>query len=74
MRIAALLDDVTGMGSSHSARSKHLRLTEMLCDKYGEGAISLKGVSKWFERGSIPGGWFTKIMRLRDDLDPRLYI
>ena len=61
MPLHDLLRDVTGGGEGESQRSLHIRLANQLNSQFGEGSISVKGVAKWFERGSIPGKWLLRI-------------
>lgn len=75
MQYDRLLADVTGLGPAASQRAKHMKLTAMLQDKHGEDAISLKGVSKWFERGSMPSGWLVRVAALpQPPLDLTTYL
>jgi len=64
MQLDRLLDDVTQMPEGTSQRQKHIRLTEMLTERYGAGSISEKGVAKWFERGSIPSAWLLRVISI----------
>lgn len=64
MQLDRLLDDVTKLPEGTSRRQQHIRLTEMLAARHPTEVISLKGVSKWFERGSIPATWLLRIAAL----------
>ena len=64
MQLEKLLADATKSAPSASQRSKEITLAQMLNDRHGGGAITEKGVAKWFERGSIPGKWLLRIAAL----------
>lgn len=66
MQLEKLLLDATQMPAGTSQRAQHMRLAELLNERHGEGAITLKGVEKWFLRRSIPAPWLLKIVTLRD--------
>lgn len=63
-----LLSDVSGIESSNSKRSQHAELTRLLSEAFPDDSITVKGVEKWFERGSIPGDWLVKIQLLAERL------
>ena len=60
-----LLRDATEATPSASQRSQQVALTAQLNATFPQEPITLKGVSKWFERGSIPGKWLLRIAALR---------
>lgn len=64
MQLARLLADATQLPDGTSQRQQHVRLTELLNERYPQTSITLKGVSKWFERGSIPSAWLLRIAQL----------
>lgn len=64
MQLNRLLSDVTLLPEGTSRRQQHIRLAEMLQERHGSDSISVKGVAKWFERGSIPSTWLIRIAQL----------
>lgn len=64
MQLNRLLLDVTGLPAGTSRRQQHIRLAELLQERHGPTSISVKGVEKWFERGSIPSTWLFRIAAL----------
>lgn len=65
MQLEKLLLDATESVEGASQRSQHIELAKRLNAKHGDkGSISVKGVEKWFERGSIPGPWLMRIADL----------
>lgn len=64
MQLDRLLSDVTQMPEGTSRRQQHMKLAEMLQHRHGADSISVKGVAKWFERGSIPSTWLLRIAAL----------
>lgn len=66
MQYANLLRDATESDSSVSQRAQHIALTERLNAKFPQDPITLKGVSKWFERSSIPSKWLLRIASLTE--------
>lgn len=64
MQLNKLLADATAAPPGASQRAQHIALAAMLNKRHGAGSITLKGVAKWFERGSIPGPWLLKIAAL----------
>lgn len=64
MQFQRLLADATGSDPVASQRSQHAALARLLNERHPDKSISLKGVAKWFERGSIPGPWLLKIAAL----------
>ena len=75
MRLNDLLRDATDSPPGASKRSQHIALTAALNECHGKGSISLKGVEKWFSRGSIPGVWLMRIAALPTaKLNPADYV
>ena len=76
MNLKKLLRDATESASCASRRSQCIELADRLNDQTpptGE-KISVKGVSKWFERNSLPSKWLMRIAALRTPpLDLTLY-
>ena len=64
MQLERLLSDVTQLPPGTSLRQQQIKLTDMLNERHGEGAITYKGVAKWFERGSVPSTWLLRIAAL----------
>lgn len=64
MQLDRLLSDVTALPPGTSRRQQHIRLTDMLNERHPDDTITLKGVSKWFERGSVPSTWLMRIAQL----------
>jgi hypothetical protein len=64
MQLDRLLSDATQLPAGTSRRQQQLRLTDLLQQRHGPGAISYKGVAKWFERGSIPSIWLMRVAAL----------
>lgn len=61
MQLDRLLSDATGMPGGASKNSRQTALSVMLNERHGAGSISVKGIAKWFERGSIPGPWLLRL-------------
>jgi hypothetical protein len=65
MQLDRLLRDATESPEGTSQRSQHIELTRRLNAIHGtHAAITYKGVSKWFERGSVPSRWLMRIAAL----------
>jgi hypothetical protein len=74
MQVYRLLSDVTKLPAGASRRQQQIKLTELLQQRYGEDAITYKGVAKWFERGSIPSTWLLRVCALpKKPLNPTDY-
>lgn len=65
MQYENLLRDATESEPSASLRSQQGVLADKLNARHPEDGITLKGVAKWFERGSIPAKWLMRIVALR---------
>lgn len=64
MQLDRLLRDATGMAEGSSQRAQYHALAAALNARHGTHPITPKGVSKWFERGRIPGPWLMRIAGL----------
>jgi hypothetical protein len=64
MQLDRLIADATGMPEGTSRRQQHLKLTELLSERYPDDPITYKGVAKWAERGSAPSKWLMRIAQL----------
>ena len=62
MKLDKLLKDATGRGDGNSARSMYHDLHAML-EADGHDGITVKGVEKWFVRGSLPSRWVGRIIQ-----------
>jgi hypothetical protein len=62
MHLDKLLKDVTGADASWSERQKYLTLHAML-HADGHRDITIKGVEKWFQRGSLPTKWMSRAIQ-----------
>lgn len=65
MQIDKLLRDATKSAPSASRRETQLALVDMLKKSHGAHHVTLKGVEKWSERGTIPAKWLMAIAALR---------
>lgn len=64
MRYDDLLRAATESAPGASGRAQHAELAARLSAANPSDPITLKGVAKWFERGSIPGKWLMRIAAL----------
>lgn len=64
MQLDRLLTDVTALPAGTSRRQQIIRLAELLQQRHGLDSISVKGVEKWFERGSVSSTWLLRIAAL----------
>lgn len=64
MQIDRLIQDATQSPPGTTRRQQHVKLAELLTERHAEDSISVKGVEKWAERGTIPGKWLMRIAAL----------
>jgi hypothetical protein len=64
MQIDRLLADASGFPVTWPKTSIRNEVVALLNRHHGDRSITLKGVDKWAERGSIPGHWLMKIAAL----------
>lgn len=63
MELKPILDRATGADEHWSERQKHAALHAML-QAAGHTDITIKGVEKWFFRGSISSKWLGRVMEV----------
>ncbi len=74
MHLERLLADASGLPLGTSQRQIRLRVAERLNERHGTNSISVKGIDKWVERGSVPSKWLMRVCALRTPaLNPTLY-
>ena len=74
VKVDKLLRDAAELGESASALSVSIYLAGRLAANHDDDAITAKGVSKWFERNSIPSKWMLRVASIpKRKLDLSLY-